>query len=51
MIEAKEIGIKCIKFDCHNKSNQKLENYIYTFQDLMYFYDLAAGKPTTLVVG
>lgn len=45
MIEAKEIGIKCIKFDCHNKSNQKLENYIYTFQDLMYFYN---GKQITI---
>ena len=45
MIEAKEIGIKCIKFDCHNKSNQELENYIYTFQDLMYFYN---GKQITI---
>lgn len=39
MIDAKELGIKCIKFDCHNKSNEELENYIYTFQDLMYFYN------------
>ena len=45
MIEAKEIGIKCIKFDCHNKSNQELENYIYTFQDIMYFYN---GKQITI---
>lgn len=38
MIDAKELGIKCIKFDCHNKSNEVLENYICTFQDLMYYY-------------
>ena len=38
MIDAKELGIRCIKFDCHNKSNEGLEKLIYDFQDLMYYY-------------